>query len=151
MQMNGIAELLTIRRFSGQWADPRLIDCVFHNNDLNQLTWERRAMSGAPKFETSQSLPDVSYAAVADAIGVSGIAIDSDDDIGPAWDRAPAADGPTILDLRCDPEMPPIPPHAAYEQIEELTSAILRGDPEALQLMYQGAKTEAQELLPHRR
>ena len=150
MQMNGMAELLTIRRFSPQWEDPRLIVCVFHNNDLNQVTWELRAMGGAPKFESSQSLPDVSYAAVADAMGISGIAIDRDD-IGPAWDRALAADGPTLLDIRCDPEMPPIPPHATYEQIKELTSAILKGDPEALHLMYQGAKTKAQELIPHRR
>ena len=108
-------------------------------------------MGGAPKFESSQSLPDVSYAAVADAMGISGIAIDRDDDIGPAWDRALAADGPTLLDIRCDPEMPPIPPHATYEQIKELTSAILKGDPEVRHLMYQGAKTKAQELIPHRR
>jgi hypothetical protein len=41
--------------------------------------------------------------------------------------------------------------HATYEQIKELTTAILRGDPEALHLMYQGAKTKAQEFIPHRR
>jgi pyruvate dehydrogenase (quinone) len=108
-------------------------------------------MGGAPKFEPSQSLPDVSYAEVANAMGIPGIAIDRDDDIGPTWDRALAADGPTVLDIRCDPEMPPIPPHATYEQIKELTTAILKGDPEALHLMYQGAKTKAQEFIPHRR
>ena len=73
MQMNGMAELLTIRRFCRKWKDPRSIVCVIHNNDLNQVTWELRAMGGAPKFEPSQSLPDVSYAAVADAMGISGI------------------------------------------------------------------------------
>jgi pyruvate dehydrogenase (quinone) len=151
MQMNGMAELLTIKRFSGQWKDPRLIVCVFHNNDLNQVTWELRAMGGAPKFEPSQSLPDVSYADVANAMGIPGIVVEHDDDIGPAWDRALGADGPIVLDVRCDPEMPPIPPHATYEQIKELTTAILRGDPEALHLMYQGAKTKAQEFIPHRR
>jgi hypothetical protein len=109
MQMNGMAELLTIKRFSGQWKDPRLIVCVFHNNDLNQVTWELRAMGGAPKFEPSQSLPDVSYADVANAMGIPGIVVEHDDDIGPAWDRALGADGPIVLDVRCDPEMPPIP------------------------------------------
>jgi pyruvate dehydrogenase (quinone) len=151
MQMNGMAELLTIRRYSGRWKDPRLIVCVFHNNDLNQVTWELRAMGGAPKFEPSQSLPDVSYADVANAMGIPGIVVERDDDIGPAWDRALAADGPTVLDMRCDPEMPPIPPHATYEQIKELTTAILKGDPEGLHVMYQGAKTKAQEFIPHRR
>ena len=106
-----------------------MIVCVFHNNDLNQVTWELRAMGGAPKFEPSQTLPDVSYADVANAMGISGIAIDHDDDIGAAWDRALAADGPTVLDIRCDPEMPPIPPHATYEQIKELTARFSRATP----------------------
>ena len=70
MQMNGLAELLTIRRYREQWADQRLIICVIHNNDLNQVTWELRAMGGAPKFEESQSLPDVSYADVARSMGL---------------------------------------------------------------------------------
>ena len=44
--------------------------------------------------------------------------------------------------------MPPIPPHATYEQIKELTSAVLKGDPNAWHLMYQGAKTKVQEFIP---
>jgi len=51
-------------------------------------------MGGAPKFEPSQSLPDVSYAELANAMGIPGIAIDRDDGIGPAWDRALTATGP---------------------------------------------------------
>src|SRR6476661_4349672 len=62
MQMNGLAELLTMKRYAARWSDPRLITAVLHNNDLNQVTWELRAMGGAPKFEESQVLPDVSYA-----------------------------------------------------------------------------------------
>jgi hypothetical protein len=55
------------------------------------------------------------------------------------------------LDVLCDPEMPPIPPHAICEQIRALSSALARDDPEAWHLMYQGAKTKAQAFLPHRR
>ena len=62
MQMNGLAELITIKRYWQQWTDPRLIIAVLHNDDLNQVTWEMRAMAGAPKFVESQSLPDVDYA-----------------------------------------------------------------------------------------
>ena len=57
MQMNGLAELITIKHDWEQWADPRLIVAVLHNNDLNQVTWEMRAMEGAPKFTESQRLP----------------------------------------------------------------------------------------------
>ncbi len=150
MQMNGMAELLTIRRYRDLWPDPRLIVCVFHNNDLNQVTWELRAMGGVPKFEESQVLPDVSYADVARSIGLNAIAVDTDDGIGTAWDQALSADGPTVLDIRCDPEMPPIPPHATYEQAKELIESILKGDPARWHLMAQGMKTKAQEFVPHR-
>ncbi|MDT5009439.1 MAG: hypothetical protein QOH57_1056, partial [Mycobacterium sp.] len=148
MQMNGLAELLTISRYRHQWADQRLIICVFHNNDLNQVTWELRAMGGAPKFEESQSLPDLSYADVARSMGVQAISVANDDDVAGAWDQALAADGPVLLDVTCDPEVPPIPPHATWDQIKDLTSAVLKGDPNGWHLMYQGAKTKAQEFIP---
>ena len=150
MQMNGLAELLTIARYRDQWSDQRLIICVFHNNDLNQVTWELRAMGGAPKFEESQSLPDVSYADVARTMGLNAIAVDTEDGVADAWEQALAADRPTVLDIRCDPEVPPIPPHATYEQLKEMTAAVLKGDPNAWHLIYQGAKTKAQEFVPHR-
>src|SRR5206468_3318559 len=58
MQMNGINELITIAKYREQWADQRLVILVLNNRDLNQVTWEQRAMSGDPKFEGSQNLPD---------------------------------------------------------------------------------------------
>ncbi|MFG1772857.1 thiamine pyrophosphate-dependent enzyme [Nocardia salmonicida] len=122
--------------------------CVFHNNDLNQVTWELRGMGGAPKFEESQTLPDISYADIARSVGVEAIAVDNSDDIGPAWDRAFAATSPMLLDIRCDPEVPPIPPHATYDQIKDMGRAVLEGDPGAWHLLMQGLKTKAQELRP---
>ncbi|MBV9641292.1 MAG: thiamine pyrophosphate-requiring protein [Mycobacteriaceae bacterium] len=150
MQMNGLAELLTIARYHGQWSDPRLVVCVFHNNDLNQVTWELRAMGGAPKFEESQVIPEVSYARVAREMGLDAVAVDDPDQIGGAWDQALSADRPTVLDVRCDPDVPPIPPHATYEQMKDMAEAILKGDPDAWHVMVQGAKTKAQEFVPHR-
>ncbi|WP_026342729.1 thiamine pyrophosphate-requiring protein [Nocardia sp. BMG111209] len=147
MQMNGLAELMTIARYRDRWSDPRLVICVFHNNDLNQVTWELRAMGGAPKFEESQSLPDISYADVARGFGVPSIAVDHPDQLADAWQQAFAADGPMLLDVRCDPEVPPIPPHATWDQLESTAQAVLHGDPDAWHLMLQGAKTKAQEFV----
>ncbi|WP_156756133.1 thiamine pyrophosphate-requiring protein [Actinokineospora pegani] len=148
MQMNGMAELITIAHYRHLWSDPRLVVCVFHNNDLNQVTWELRAMGGSPKFEQSQSLPDVDYAGFARSLGLDAVTVDDPDQLGPAWDRALAADGPVVLDVRCDPEVPPIPPHATLEQVKSVTQAVLKGDPSALHLIAQGAKTKLRELLP---
>ncbi|MFD6357071.1 thiamine pyrophosphate-requiring protein [Nocardia tengchongensis] len=150
MQMNGLAELLTLQRYQDRWVDPRLIVCVFHNNDLNQVTWELRAMGGEPKFEESQTLPDISYADVARCMGLSAIAVDDPDAVGPAWDSALAADRPMLLDFRTDPEVPPIPPHATWDQMKATAEAVLRGDPGGWHLIVQGAKAKAQEMRPAR-
>ncbi|TNC23759.1 thiamine pyrophosphate-requiring protein [Amycolatopsis alkalitolerans] len=148
MQMNGMAELLTIARYRERWADQRCIVCVFHNGDLNQVTWELRAMGGAPKFEESQTLPEVSYADFARNIGLDGIAVDEPGELGEAWDTAFSARRPTVLDIRCDPEVPPIPPHATLDQVTSMTEAVLKGDPNAWHLVTQGVMTKLQELLP---
>jgi pyruvate dehydrogenase (quinone) len=146
MQMNGLAELITIRRYFLDWADPRLIVAVLHNNDLNQVTWELRAMGGAPKFEESQNLPEVSYAGFARSIGLDGITVDAPENIGPAWDQALAAERPVVLDVRCDPDIPPIPPHAEFEQLRDAAEAMIKGDPERVGVVKKGLRTKAQEL-----
>ena len=150
MQMNGLAELITIKRYWEQWSDPRLIVAVLHNDDLNQVTWEMRAMEGAPKFTESQTLPDVDYAAFAASLGLQGIYVDKPADLGPAWDRALAADRPTLLDVRTDPSIPPIPPHATFEQARATAKAMLGGDENARSVIVEGIKTKVQEFLPHR-
>jgi pyruvate dehydrogenase (quinone) len=54
MQMQGNAALMTVAKYWRRWADPRLIVLVLHNNDLNQVTWEQRVLTGDPRFEASQ-------------------------------------------------------------------------------------------------
>ena len=150
MQMNGLAELLTMKRYADRWTDPRLITAVLHNNDLSQVTWELRAMGGAPKFEESQVLPDVSYADFANGLGLLGITVTAPDELGPAWEAALAADRPAVLDVHCDPDVPPIPPHAEFAEVKSMMQAMLKGDPGGLHLVAQGIKTKIQEALPGR-
>src|ERR1700728_3677102 len=148
MQMNGLAELITIKHYWREWADPRLIVAVLHNDDLNQVTWEMRAMEGAPKFAASQRLPDVSYESFARSIGLLGIHVDKPEDVGPAWDRALAADRPVLLDVRTDPSVPPIPPRATFEQMKDAASAMLKGDLDRWGVIKEGVMTKAREILP---
>jgi pyruvate dehydrogenase (quinone) len=148
MQMNGLSELVTAAYYYRQWADPRLVVAVLHNNDLNQVTWEMRAMGGAPKFAASQTLPDVDYAAFARSIGLIGVNIDDGEALGAAWDEALAADRPVVLDVRCDPNVPPIPPHATFEQARSLAAAVLHGDADGWDVVKQGVKQKVQQYLP---
>jgi pyruvate dehydrogenase (quinone) len=150
MQMNGINELITIAKYRSQWPDQRLIVLVLNNRDLNQVTWEQRAMSGDPKFEGSQDLPDFPYARYAEMLGLRGIRVDSPDRVGPAWDEALAADTPVVYEAVTDPEVPPLPPHITIEQAKALSSALLSGDPNAGRIIKQSFKQKAQEFLPGR-
>ena len=88
MQMNGNGELVTIAKYWQRWSDPRLVVLVLHNNDLNQVTWEQRAMEGDPRYEASQQLPDFPYARYAELIGLRGIRVDDPDQLADAWERA---------------------------------------------------------------
>jgi pyruvate dehydrogenase (quinone) len=150
MQMNGMNELITIKRYWQEWSDPRLIIAILHNNDLNQVTWEMRAMGGAPKFEESQQLPDVDYAAFAASLGLTARTITDPAQLGSAWDQALAADRPTVLDVHTDPNVPPIPPHATFDQMKDAALALVKGDPDRWEVLKEGFKTKAQELLPHK-
>ncbi|MFX1758937.1 thiamine pyrophosphate-requiring protein [Rhodococcus sp. As11] len=150
MQMNGMAELITIKHYWASWHDPRLIVAVLHNNDLNQVTWEMRAMAGSPKFAESQTLPDIDYAGFAASLGLQAVTVTDPDDLDSAWDAALAADRPTLLDVHTDPNMPPIPPHATWDQFKAATAAVLGGDEDRWGFLKEGIRTKAQEFLPHK-
>jgi pyruvate dehydrogenase (quinone) len=151
MQMNGMAELITIARYWKRWSDPRLVVAVLHNNDLNQVTWEMRAMAGSPKFPESQTIPDISYAEVARHFGLDAVEVSDVEGIRPAWERALAASRPVVLDVHTDPDIPPIPPHADWEQVASMTKAMLGGDEDALGVLKSGIKQKVQELIPGRK
>lgn len=148
MQMNGLAEMLTVARYWTQWTDPRLVVAVLHNNDLNQVTWEQRAMSATPKFAASQDLPEVDYAAFARGIGLDGLNVESLDELGDAWDHALAADRPTLIDIRCDASVPPIPPHATLAQAKSLSTALLEGDEDTWDIVKSVVKQKVQQIVP---
>jgi pyruvate dehydrogenase (quinone) len=148
MQMNGINELITIAKYWREWADPRLVVSVLHNDDLNQVTWELRAMGGSPQFLPSQQLPDFPYAAYARSLGLHGIHVDDPDQVGAAWDEALAATRPCVVEFRTDPAVPPIPPHATWDQIVKSAESIARGDTDRWDVLKEGVKTKLQDVLP---
>ena len=140
MQMLGNDGLVTISKYWKSWSDPRLIVLVLKNLDLNQVTWEQRVMNGDPKFQASQDLPEMGYAEFAKQLGLDGIEIDNPEQIGPAWDAAFQADRPFVIDARCDPNVPPLPPHIRFEQAKGLMFAVLGGDIDTRRIIVQSAK-----------
>jgi len=151
MQMNNMAELITVAKYWREWANPKWVVCVFNNQDLNQVTWEQRVMEGDPRFEASQEIPDVPYHRFGEMIGLRGIYVDNPDRLGAAWDEALAADRPVVLEVKTDPNVPPLPPHITLEQAKKFTSMLVKGDPDEGSVIVGAAKEMLASVLPGHR
>ncbi|MGH9094676.1 MAG: thiamine pyrophosphate-requiring protein, partial [Acidimicrobiales bacterium] len=149
-QMNGLAEMITVAKYWRQWSDPRFVVMVLNNRDLNQVTWELRAMGNSPRVPRTQDIPDVHYAQWAELIGLKGIRVEAPDQVAGAWTQALAADRPVVLEAITDPEVPPLPPHITVEQAHSFMHSLLGGDPDAKQMIVQSAKQKLEEFLPGR-
>ena len=148
MQMNNMAELITVAKYWREWENPRWVVCVFNNQDLNQVTWEQRVMEGDPKFEATQDIPDVPYHKFAELIGLRGIYVDDPEKLAGAWDEALAADRPVVLEVRTDPEVPPLPPHISLQQARNFASTLLHGDPSEGRMLRGAVRQVLSPLLP---
>ncbi|MGN6377523.1 MAG: thiamine pyrophosphate-requiring protein [Gaiellales bacterium] len=148
-QMNGMNEMITVAKYWKRWSDPRLVILVLHNDDLNQVTWEQRVMQGDPRFNASQDIPDVDYAGWANSLGLLGMRVDRDDQIGDTWDRALSADRPVVIDALADPEVPPLPPHITFEEAVNFSKAVT-GDSHRRRMIAQAFRQKARDLIPHR-
>ena len=150
MQMNNMAELITVAKYWREWSDPSWVVCVFNNQDLNQVTWEQRVMEGDPKFEATQQIPDVPYHRFAELIGLRGIFVDTPQRLASAWDEALSSDRPVVLEVRTDPNVPPLPPHITLAQAKAFASMLVKGDPEEGSVLVNTAKEVLSSVLPGR-
>ncbi|HEY4070795.1 MAG TPA: thiamine pyrophosphate-requiring protein [Sphingomicrobium sp.] len=128
MQMNNMAELITISKYWERWHDKRLVVCVFNNEDLNEVTWEQRVMNGNPRFDASQDIPDVRYSSFARLVGLKGIFVDKPGDLAAAWDEALAADRPVVLEVKTDAEIAPLPPHISFKEAKKFMFSMARDE-----------------------
>lgn len=148
MQMNNMAELITVAKYWRDWPDHRWIVCVFNNEDLNQVTWEQRVMNGDPKFEASQKIPNVPYSRFAEMIGLRGMYVDDPSMLASAWRQALASDVPVVLEVKTDPEVPPLPPHITFKQAKAFSTTLLKGDPDEVGVIKGTARQVFESILP---
>jgi pyruvate dehydrogenase (quinone) len=140
MQMLGMNGLITAAKYYKRWADPRLIIAVLNNRDLNMVSWELRALGGAPKLPMTQDLPDIDYAAQAELLGLKGLTVAAPGDVGRVWDEALAADRPVVINVKADPNVIALPPHATFEQTKHLVLALAKGDADRNPILANPAK-----------
>ncbi|MFL5284414.1 MAG: thiamine pyrophosphate-requiring protein [Rhodopila sp.] len=151
MQMNNMAELITVAKYWREWSNRTWVVCVFNNQDLNQVTWEQRVMAGDPKFNASQQIPDVPYHRFGELIGLRGIYVDNPDRLAGAWEEALSSDRPVVLEVKTDPNVPPLPPHITLAQAKAFASTLVKGDPEQGSVLVDTAKEVLSSVLPGHR
>ncbi|MFC7734852.1 thiamine pyrophosphate-requiring protein [Roseomonas sp. GCM10028921] len=147
MQMNNMAELITVGAHWRKWSNATWICLVLNNQDLTEVTWEQRVMEGMPKFDDTQRLPDFPYHRFAELAGLRGILVDDPAKVPEALDQALASDRPVVLEIRTDPNVPPLPPHTTAEQALHFAKA-LAGDPERGSVILDTAKQVINAVLP---
>jgi pyruvate dehydrogenase (quinone) len=148
MQMNNMAELITVAKYWHRWSNPKWIVCVFNNEDLNQVTWEQRVMEGDPKFDATQQIPNVPYHKFGELIGLKGIFCDQADRVAAAWEEALASDRPVVLEFKTDPEVPPLPSHITLEEARKFASTALSGDPRGGRMIVGALRQMLSRILP---
>lgn len=144
-QMLGMNGLITVKRHWKEWADPRFVVLVVHNDDLNQVSWEMRE-AGDPRWDTAQLVETMDYAAYARLMDMEGIRVDDPEQIDAAWERAFAADRPVLLDVLCDRNVPPLPAHISLDQAKGIAKSILAGDPERGQVIGEGVRAVSAQM-----
>jgi pyruvate dehydrogenase (quinone) len=148
MQMNGLNELITVAKYWRRWSNPTLVVLVLNNRDLNQVTWEQRAMQGDPKYPGTQDIPDFPYARFAELVGLKGMRVDDPDRVADAWDEALVADRPVVLEAVTDPEVPPLPPHITFEEAKHFAKAVMHGDPNSGRMIRQSLRHMLDSMKP---
>ena len=62
--------------------------------------------------------------------------------------QALAADRPVVLEVKTDPEVPPLPPHITLEEAKHLTETLAKGDPRERSVITETAKQVLASLVP---
>ncbi|MBV9635364.1 MAG: thiamine pyrophosphate-requiring protein, partial [Methylobacteriaceae bacterium] len=65
-----------------------------------------------------------------------------------AWEAALAADRPVVLEVKTDPEVPPLPSHITLQQAKNLTETLIKGDPRESGVIAGTARQVLSAILP---
>ncbi|GAA3782743.1 thiamine pyrophosphate-binding protein [Micromonospora maritima] len=116
MQLNGLAELITVAHHWTEWSDPRLVVLVLNNRDQSGVG------GGRPPGALPDRRPDVPYAGWARLLGLHGVRVDRPDLVGAAWDEVLAADRPSVLEAVVDPAVALDVPEPALADLRGLVA-----------------------------
>lgn len=104
------------------------ITVVVNNNGLyGQILWEQMVLGYSEYGVRWEQRAD--FAPWAEACGGRGSSVDRPADLESALVEALAFPGPSLVDVRVNPDEPPMPARITYEQAKGFTTSFLRGQP----------------------
>ena len=149
MQMNGLNVMITVSKYWRRWSNPRFILMVLNNEDLNQVTWEERVQLGDGKTPLTQTIPNFPYHKYAELLGFKGIYCDDPERVGAAWDEALTSNRPVIMNMKADPNVPPLPPHITLKDAKNFLT-MMADEPELASVIKNSARQMLTSFLPGR-
>lgn len=97
-------------------------------------------MEGNPRFPDTQDIPNVPYARFAEMLGLKAMYVDHADALISAWSDALVADRPAVIEVKTDPEVPPLPPHVTLAEAKAFMASLAKGDRSVGQILANTAR-----------
>ena len=113
-----MGELLTL----AQYQLPVKI-VLFDNHRLGMVQLEQEA-AGLPHYGVELKNPN--FAALAEAIGLTGLRVEDPADVHPTLEKALATKGPVLVDVVTDPNVLSMPPKATIQQAKGFALAMTK-------------------------
>ena len=113
-----MGELLTV----AQYQLPVKI-VLFENHRLGMVQLEQET-AGLPHDGVEMKNPN--FAAVAEAVGLTGLRVEDPAQVRPALEQALASAGPVLVDVVTDPNVLSLPPKATIQQAEGFALAMTK-------------------------
>ena len=105
---------------------------VVNNGELGQILWEQMVL-GYPEFGVRFQRP-ANFAPWAEACGGYGRLVEHPGELEGAVKEMLAHPGPALLDVRVNPDEPPMPPKVRYDQAKGFVESFLKGQPRRLSI-----------------
>ncbi len=118
---------------------------VIKNNVLGQIKWEQMVFLGNPEYGVE--LQPIDFARFAEACGGTGIRIEDPRACGDEVERALALPGPVVVEAVVDPLEAPLPAKITRDQAVKFAEALLRGEPQRLEIARKALGEKVREMV----
>lgn len=135
-----LGELITVAAYK---LNIKII--VIKNNTLGQIKWEQMVFLGNPEYACD--LYPADFVAIARGAGIHAIQVDDPAACGQQLDSVLGLPGPALIEAVVDQFTPPMPAKIKASQALKLAEALVRGEPNRMEIALTNAHDRVRELV----